>query len=427
MTSRRTRRDVLAGSGLIALSIAGCLGSDGDEPTASDIAPPPSPVGPDEWPAYQWKQRTASPPREVLADPSSGRLYIYTEDETAAYAADGRRLWKRESVGRARAATGDGYLAVDEGRLFAVDGASGETRWSVSVGERATVLAAALLEGETYAVATRIDSASTRIDDEFARLCRVDREADELVRLTDLPGPPANGWFVTSAGDAIYLVRDDGLVVACDSDGTERWRSDLRSGEEEPVTHAAPEEEVEEEEENEPALASERTTGENLAIRFGGVAAGTLFVGVRGGLETVHALATDTGDLLWERRNYGAVQSATEERVLLAGGSAVAGGRFAAVDPATGEDRWSRTIDRGFVDDRYGATIDGNHYAALWLDDGPASVVVLDVATGDTVDEAPLETERLYGPALLADRLVFGVVDGETGQLRATPLLDADR
>ena len=393
MTSSFTRRDLLASCGTLAMAVAGCVGSSGPESGTADGSGP-DPVPSDAWPSEAWRQEI-SPPERLLADRSAAVLYARTEAAIVAYAADGSRRWQRQVPGSLRTST-DGAVIVDGDGLQALERGSGETRWTVSLHEETEYHATAVHHGALYAVATRVPTASERFDEEYVRLYRINLSSGEETRLLDLPGTLDGDWVATGAGAGITLARDDGLVVAYDGDGTERWQTELRSD------------------------------GGNLAVQFGDVTNETLFVGVRGDGESVHALATDTGEIRWEARDFGVVASATVERALLVGGNSTVGARVAAVDPDSGEEQWSRTIERGILDERYGVTTGGVHYGSLLLDDGSQSILALDAASGETVAESVVEGGVLLGPVLLDGRLVFATRGEEGGRLWATALVDAN-
>lgn len=436
MTRRPTRRDVLAASAPLALSVAGCLGSHagdvGSNP-GSGAAPAATPVGPGDWPVIRWERQLAARQEEVLVHGATGRVYLLLDAERAnyvAYGADGRRLWDRSlSFGQTRTTTDDGFVVamLADDKLVEIDGRTGEEQWSVAVDDATGFPVVVPLDGDVYTVAARVDTASTRIDSEFARLCRVDQSSGDLEPLTDLPGEPMDTWrYGRAIGGVLYLGRDDGLVVAYDPDGSERWRQDLRTGEEEPTVHTETVTEEGHREKGEPVGRRERTTGENLDIQFGGVGDETLYVGVEGGLQTVHALAIDSGEIRWESRGYGTVASVTSDRVVLSGGDDHAGYRFAAVDPQTHGEQWTRTIGwSGHAP--HGVSADGLLYAVFSGTDGRVSVHAIDVGTGDTVSEFTRDAGVVRSAGVVAGRLVVATTGDETGRLFATPLLDASR
>lgn len=409
MTNGPSRRTLLAGVSTLALGTAGCLGLGGARPSI---------VAPADWPTTEWATALPAPPEILLVDGDADLVYADTDDGLLAHRPDGRRRWSQSDHGALRGVTGAGPVVVGDD-LHVLTPESGATHRTLLLDPGETCPTVAGLAGYVFGVASRVSGPGDPDYAEHAELFRLHPERGDL-SYRDLPGAPTGEWTATVGADALYCARDDGLVVSYDADGTERWRTDLRTGEETPVADTR----ANTGEKAEPTVAHDRSTAENLAVGFGGVADGTLFVGVRGGLETIHAISTGDGEVRWERDGFGVVESVSSDRVVVSGSDGASGSRFAAVASTTGEQQWTRTVDRGIVAERYGVTADGVHYDAVLGGDGHPALLALDVTTGEVLASHSFDGSRLLGPALVEGRLVFSV-GGEGGaELRSTSLLD---
>lgn len=424
MPTGHSRRGILVGSGALALSIAGCLGSSAEPNKASSQRT--APVAPDSWPAIEWQQRLEPRPAAAVVAPNANHVYVMPENPPwryTAYSVDGQQRWEQtvESFSYGLGATDSGIPVVTtDGRFVEIDGETGTERWEVPLGEHEEVTVAMALNGDVYAVTAREDTHETRVESEFVRLERIDSASGDRVPLTELPGEPTDDWrYGTAIDGALYLGRDDGVVAAYDPDGIQRWQRDLRTGADDSTVHTETTDGAATE------VAHRRTTDENLQLQFD-VVDDALFVGVAGGVQTTHALTANTGAIRWEVDGYQLAEAVDRDRVVLVDGSDEGSYGFAAVNPTSGRELWSRTIDWSGYEPRVVGT-GGLVYAAFSQDVGPLSVRAIDAATGDVLDEFTRDAGVVLGTGLFGDRLVVATTDADSGQLFATALLEAPR
>ena len=334
-----TRRKVVVTCGVVIVVVAGITaayvaerwhhvptirGSPTVEYVPSSIAPRPAPVPGVAWPTYGYDQERARSAPSIRLLPPFRRVWTF----------HGRALLEfPPAVGYGRV-----YLTTFDGRLFALDAATGKTVWRYRSGRCgwASPALADHLVYETFIGSRECHSRAT--DGEIAAF----DERDGRVRWLRKIGPTESSPLV--ARGTVFVGDWNGRVWALDaSTGRTSWTSDLGgtikgslalSGHRLFIgTYAGD------------VVSLDARTGRVLwrsgghgpfyaspAVAYGRVYIGSLYGGV-------YAFGATTGHLLWSRPTGGYVYASAavwRHRVLVGSYDH----RFYALDAATGEVRW---------------------------------------------------------------------------------------
>jgi outer membrane protein assembly factor BamB len=267
------------------------------------------------------------------------------------------------------------YAGDDEGRLHALDAASGKERWSFTAGgairTRATVAEGAVYFQADDGILYRLDAARGK---EAWRVQVMETPVDRLG-----PSDPGArydnfGSDVTVAEGRLFLGTHDGEVLSVDpADGKIQWRFE--------------------------------TEGSVLAAPA--VQAGRVFLGSFGG--QIHALEAATGESIWKKDTKGAVLSTPA----VAGDVVIVGNRtydLLALKAETGEIAWKDYIWFSWVESS-ATVVDGVAYIGS---SDAAAVFAFAADTGERLWETDV-FGWTWGQPAVTDRRVYVTMAGLRG------------